>query len=269
VQGHWYGFFKEKIFFSYDRCRTCGILYASTFLTVAQLETLYASMPANMEEASEGALDRTQRGYFDDVKATAPLRGNFLEIGPDVGSFARHFAAEGSFDNFWLFEPNVEAHDRLRRNLRDSTVHISTALLDLSMVPDGSITIAAMIHVLDHIIDPVEFLKRLQPKLADDGKLFVVTHDERSVLAQLTRSRWPAYCLQHPHLFNPRSMARLLREAGFTLQRTSRSRNYFPVTYLMEHAALAAGLEIKLPRMPALVVPLRLGNFMTVALPAR
>jgi hypothetical protein len=268
VREHWYGFFKEKIFFSYDRCRSCGILYATTFLTAQQLEVLYASMPPNMEEASGSALDRTQRGYFDEVKAAAALRGNFLEIGPDIGAFARHFAEEGSFDTFWMFEPNVDAHAQLRTNLGTSKVNISTALLDLSEVPDRSITIAAMIHVLDHIIDPVEFLQHLRPKMADDGKLFIVTHDERSLLARLTKARWPAYCLQHPHLFNPASMQRLLPRGGFALERTIRSVNYFPVTFLVEHAALAAGFQIKLPRLSGLQMPLRLGNFMTVALPA-
>lgn len=269
LREQWYGFFKEKSLFSYSRCGRCGLLYATTYFTYEQLEQLYASMPANMSEVSDDALSRTQLGYFRELRKVARLEGQFLEIGPDVGLFARNCVENGSFERFWMFEPNVDAHDALRKTLDGTRFDISTELLDLSNVPDGQVTVAAMIHVLDHILEPVEFLKRLKAKLRPGATLLIVTHDERSALAKVLRNRWPAYCLQHPHLFNSGSMRALLAAAGFDTVKIVKSTNYFPVTFLVKHAIFAVGMgKPKLPVWPRLQLPLRLGNFITFATPA-
>ena len=245
------------------------MLYSPQYFSEAQLARLYASMPPNMVEVSDAALERTQFGYFREFRKIARLEGQFLEIGPDVGMFAEACARFGRFTKYWMFEPNADAHAELRRRLADVDLYISTRLLDLSDVPDDSIDAAAMIHVLDHIADPVGFLSELRPKLKREATLLIVTHDESSLLARLTRRRFPAYCLQHPHLFNPRSMRALLAKAGYGVAYTKRSVNEFPVTFLITHAVFALGLgRIKLPKLLWLRLPLRLGNFITLAKPS-
>jgi hypothetical protein len=269
LREQWYGFFKDKSLFSYHRCGRCGMLYAPTYFTDVQLEQLYGSMPANMAEVSNDALSRTQFGYFRELRKVADLEGQFLEIGPDVGLFAHYCVANGGFERFWMFEPNVDAHDALRKTLGGNRFDISTELLDLSSVPDGQVTVAAMIHVLDHILEPVEFLSRLKAKLRPGATLLIVTHDERSTLAKVLHNRWPAYCLQHPHLFNCDSMRALLAAAGFDTVKVVKSTNYFPVTFLVKHAIFALGMgKLNVPLLPGLQLPLRLGNFITFATPA-
>lgn len=245
------------------------MLYAPTYFTYEQLERLYGSMLANMAEVSSDALTRTQFGYFRELRKVARLEGQYLEIGPDIGLFARYCVANGSFEHFWMFEPNVDVHAALRRTLNGNRFDISTELLDLSSVPDRQITVAAMIHVLDHILEPVEFLRLLKTKLRPEATLLIVTHDERSMLAKALRNRWPAYCLPHPHLFNRETMRALLATAGFDTVKVVKSTNYFPVTFLMKHAIFSVGMgEVNLPSLPRLQLPLRLGNFITFARPA-
>lgn len=267
LQKRWYGFFKDKSFFTYCRCSSCGMLYSPTYFSDEQLNRLYASMPANMAEVAHQALDRTQRGYFEHLRARSALSGQFLEIGPDVGVFAQYCVNAGNFQKAWMFEPNVDAHDEMRRRLAGVETQISTSLLDLSAVPDGGITVAAMIHVLDHLTEPVAFLKQLLPKLAPKGKVLIVTHNERSLMARMLGKRWPAYCLQHPHLFNPDTIRTMLLNAGFKSVETARSTNYFPVPFLLKQAMLAAGIDAgdRFSGVPKLEVPLKLGNIITVA----
>ncbi len=269
LQQQWYGFFKKNSFFTYNRCSACGMLYSPHYFTESQLARLYASMPPNMVEVSDGALERTQLGYFRELQKFSKLEGEFLEIGPDVGMFAEACVRYGRFTKFWMFEPNADAHAELRRRIGGAELYVSTHLLDLSDVPAAGIDAVAMIHVLDHILDPVGFLAELRPKLKPGATLLIVTHDESSLLARLTRSRFPAYCLQHPHLFNPQSMRALLAKAGYGVAETKRSVNQFPVTFLIKHAVFALGLgKIRLPKLLWLRVPLRLGNFITIARPS-
>jgi hypothetical protein len=124
-----------------------------------------------------------------------------------------------------------------------------------------------MIHVLDHLTQPVEFLRQLVPKLAPNAAVLIVTHDERSALAKILGKRWPAYCLQHPHLFNPGSIRRMLLGAGFRSVETARSTNYFPIPFLAKQALLTAGIEAgaRFSMLPDVEIPLKLGNIITVA----
>src|SRR4051812_15065148 len=47
LKSMWYGFFKEKAFFSYFRCPQCSILYCKNYFSTAQLDQLYNQMPDN------------------------------------------------------------------------------------------------------------------------------------------------------------------------------------------------------------------------------
>ena len=226
-------------------------------------------MAPNMDAVNDDALERTQLGYFKELRKWSGLTGGFLEIGPDVGMFTEYCARNGDFSKFWLCEPNVDVHNDLRRRLAGKDFVISTSLLDLAEIPDGSLSVVAMIHVLDHILDPLIFLRALRAKVDPKGIVLIVTHNERSLLAKGLKARWPAYCLQHPHLFNPESIAGMLGAAGFDTVKVNRSVNHFPVTFLAKHLAYALKLgEINLPALPGLQIPLKLGNMITIATPA-
>jgi SAM-dependent methyltransferase len=256
----WSGFFKEKVFFTYSRCAGCGQLYAPHFFTRDQLGELYANMAPNMEDVPGPALEATQRGYWRAAKARQLPEGGYLEIGPDIGYIVRDAVADGKFDRFWLFEPNRAVHDELARAAGDRPHTISTDMDDLSPVPDGSIALAVMIHVLDHLLDPIAILRQVHRKLAPGGTLMVVTHNEQSLLRRVLGTKFPPFCLQHPELYNPRSMKRLLESAGYSRAEVSRSTNYFPIGFLIRQLAWAVGINLTRSPLPGTAIGLKLGN---------
>lgn len=265
LRPYWSGLFKQKVFFSYDRCRTCGLLYAPAFFTEAQLGELYADMAPNMDLVPTDALEATQVGYWRAAKRDATLDGGYLEIGPDIGYIAAHAARDGAFDHFWLVEPNRSVHDALTASVGGKPHTIITDLDNWSAVPDGSVGLAVMIHVLDHLLDPVASLKQIHAKLKPGGRLAIVTHNEQSVLRRVMRNTWPPFCLQHPQLFNPRSMKDLLDRAGYASAAVARSTNYFPIRFMARQAAYTVGLDIRRLPLPRRSIGLKLGNMVTVA----
>lgn len=268
---HWRGFFKEGVFFTYFRCSSCGILYCPTYFTPSQLQLLYSQMPDNTGGVPMDALEKTQRSYFKELKRFSPLTGSFLEVGPDIGLFTELCATSGKFDTFWLFEPNQSVHETLRKRVGTRTCHIKTEMFDYADIPDASVSAVAMIHLLDHVLNPEKTLISLRKKMRKDGVLAIVTHNEASLLASVTRKRWPPYCLQHPHLFNPQSMTALLKASGFKVLEIKRTVNFFPAGYLLKHGLWAAGLSKLSDRIPGfngVLLPLKLGNMMTLATPA-
>ncbi|WP_223146676.1 class I SAM-dependent methyltransferase [Methylomonas albis] len=267
LQSHWNGFFKEKVIFSYSRCARCNLLYCPSFFSSGQLEALYEQMPDNTAGVPLEALEKTQKGYFDILKNFSFEKGGYLETGPDIGLFTKNIISDPAFDQFWLFEPNRAVWPTLNRLADSNRLHLSAEMFGFSEVPDTSISVAVMIHVLDHLLNPVEILKKLRIKMAPGAVLAVVTHDESSLLAKITGNGWPAFCLQHPQLYNPSTVETLMKEAGFKVVRVQRTVNYFPVTYLFKHLLWAFGFKINLPGWDGLQIPLKLGNILTIASP--
>lgn len=261
----WSGLFKEKVFFTYDRCEECGLLYAPTFFDEDQLTELYSAMAPNMDLVPSRAIEATQRDYFEQAIKGLQAEGAYLEIGPDVGYIVGHAASEPQFDHFWLFEPNLAVHDTLAKAAGGRPQNISAAMTDLSAVPYGSVALAVMIHVLDHLIDPRAMLEQVSSKLMPNGRLVIVTHNEHSILRSMMQKRFPPFCLQHPELYNPTSITTLLKRCGFSKVSVTRSKNYFPIAFMAEQALYTLGLKLERLKLPQTVIGLRLGNIMTIA----
>lgn len=267
VADHWSGLFRDKLFFSYHRCDTCGLLYAPVYFTPEQLSDLYASMSPNMDLVSSDAIEATQRSYWSAAKDAGPLRGGYLEIGPDIGYIVKEAARDGAFDHFWLFEPNVAVHEQLAAATAGAPHTISTAMDDLSGVPDGSVGLAVMVHVLDHLLDPAAMLEKVRAKLCDDGLLLIVTHNEKSLLRKVMGVKWPPFCLQHPEIYSPESIRSLIQKSGFGEVRVERSKNVFPLPFMVQQAAYAVGINLTKVPLPAIPIGLKLGNMITFARP--
>jgi len=266
---HWNGFFKEKVYFSYVRCHGCGLVYAPIFFNPHQLEKLYGQMPPNMVEVPLAALRRTQSGYFDTLASCCPLTGGFIEVGPDIGLFTDFCSRKGNFREFWLFEPNCDVKAQLSRTVTGKKYQIIHEMFDFARVPDESASVAVMIHVLDHLINPVQALQELRKKLVSGARLLLVTHDESSLLRRVVGWRWPAFCLQHPQLYSPSTIRNLLAKAGYRVILSRKTTNHFQVGFLVRHLLWAFGFKADFGSgFGQTTIGLKLGNILTVATPA-
>src|SRR5438128_11270726 len=122
----------------------------------------------------------------------------------------------------------------------------------VSLVPPGTISTAVMIHVLDHIPEPRSILHEIFNTVEPGGVLMITTHNVRSWLSRLLGRRWPPFTLQHPQLFSPRAMRRLLAALGFEVLEIVGTTNVFPASFLLRAGLTAVGL-------PAQWVPERQG----------
>jgi SAM-dependent methyltransferase len=265
LRPYWAGFHDDKLFFSYHRCGECGLLFTPRFFDGDRLAELYSSLADNMYIVPSASIEATQRSYFDAAAESVVLEGGYLEIGPDVGHVAGHAAREGRFDAFWLFEPNRAVHERLAAAVAPHRGHVFAEMTDLSPVPDGSVGLAVMIQVLDHLLDPVPLLRQIRDKLCPGGTLMIVTHNEASFLRKVMGRRWPPFCLQHPQLFDPASITTMLDRAGYVSAAVDRSTNYFPIDFLVQQAGRAVGLKLDRVPAPKTAIGLKLGNMITMA----
>lgn len=266
LRGHWRGFFKESMFFDYRRCAACGQLYCPTYFSPAQLGELYGDMADNTADVDMAPLQRTQERYAAVLKGLRPPPGDYLEVGPDIGLLTAAVLAGGGIGDVYLFEPNRAVWPVLRATFGSDHCHLSAEMESYKVVAPASIALATMVHVLDHLLDPLAVVRSLASRLMPGGLLGVVTHDESSLLARALGRRWPAYCLQHPQLFRPASARGLLARAGLEVVHVGKTANVFPLGYLARHGLYAAGLPSAwLEGWGGPALPLKLGNIMTVA----
>lgn len=266
VSDSWQQFFKEKVFFTYVECGACGLMYCPTYFSPASIQAMYSHMTDNTASVPLPVLKRTAQFYKNLLKKSGKLGGVMAEFGPDIGLFAEACAKENLYQNYLFLEPNLNVHRQLRESVSPAPAVIYAGLQDYSKFRSGELNSVAMIHVLDHILDPVPVLRELRTKIVAGGTVFAVVHNRSSVLARVLGAAWPPFCLQHPQLFNPQTLSGLLTQAGFKVKTVRKTLNYFPVDYLFNHLFYALGFKkIRAPRWLSFAIPLYLGNIAIVA----
>lgn len=260
------GYGAGRVFFTYHRCGRCGGLYCPVYYTPEQLDRLYGRQQENMADVPLPARAATQRHYAALLAGCARAEGEYLELGADIGLFAQACATRFALGRMHLIEPNREVHDALRRRLAGRDLALATGdIAELGLEP-GSLGLAVMIHVADHVLDPAALFGRIHALLRPGGVLFLVVHNVDSTLARVLGRRFPPFTLQHPQLYGPASMTTLLARCGFETLRIARTKNHFPVMHLVRAGMQVAGLARLAPGFDLPWTPgLRLGNIAVVA----
>ena len=259
------GYASKRVFFTYNRCRQCELLYCPVFFTQEQLDSLYCHQPENIADAPVVSRARTQGAYFDILSQHSSLDGHYLEIGCDIGLFSEICARRGKLRKLWLYEPNLAVHTQLAEKLSGTDYVIRTDTFKRDHVDASSLSTAVMIHVIDHLLEPRKLLENLRDSLAPNGILMMVTHDYESTLARLLGKRWPPYTLQHPQLFSPTSMRRMLDITGFETQAIIKTKNFFPAAFVARGALAVLGLTLpKVLNWSWPMLGLRFGNIAAV-----
>jgi 2-polyprenyl-3-methyl-5-hydroxy-6-metoxy-1,4-benzoquinol methylase len=117
-------------------------------------------------------------------------------------------------------------------------------------IPDQSVDVVRMNHVVEHLYDPHVVMTQLRRIMRPGGRLHAATPNGKSATFRLLRQNWfPLECPRHIVLYSPKSLRRLCLQAGFDgvtsynevlTKDTARSLGYFLRRYGMigEDAAL-------------------------------
>ncbi len=259
VKSYFIGLRNDQIFFSYFRCTDCGMLYCPWYFNKGQIANLYAAMPDNTMGEDKSTISRTQSKYAQWIMKNGISNNRYLEIGPDIGLVAREIVNINPPKHITLLEPNQSVRQELLSNVNSIE---SIEVVDfLEEMQESNFDLVTGIHVYDHLINPLEDLKQLRKKVLLGGHLAIVVHDEKSILRNLLHRKWPPFCLQHPQLFNSKTLEHILRESGWELIAIDKSTNWYHLQHFVKMGAGVLGLPIGFSRLtPNIEVPIKLGN---------
>lgn len=212
--------------FSVLRCRTCSLGRTWPCPATPYLEGQRTLDRAHWEKTHAEAKRLWHHFSAEILGALAAHKrgGRLLDIGCGSGhllSLARErgWRAEG-------IEASPEAAAFARETLG---LDASAGTLDTADLPASAYDAVTMIHVLEHLPDPVPALARIRTLLAPRGILLLNVPNFDSLAARAGRCSW--YGLQgneHAWQFSPASLARLAARAGFGIRETFTRTMYRP-----------------------------------------
>jgi len=264
AKSYFIGLRNDQIFFSYFRCLDCKLLYCPWYFTKEQIAILYSEMPDNTMGEDKSTISRTQSAYAkwilqDNVKSDA-----YLEVGPDIGLVVRKIVSLKSPKKVSFVEPNTSVKLELIESVKEV---LGIEIVDsIENLKNGDFTLIVGIHVFDHLLDPMKDLTALQQRANKTAHISIVVHNEKSMLRKLLNTKWPPFCLQHPQLYNPKTLENLLHRSGWTVQKIEKSTNWYHVHYLIRTSLMILGLKDFVSKiLPNVEVPIRVGNIISLA----
>ena len=195
------------------RCAECGHLQLAVMPDVA---SLYEEAESDAYEAEEEGQRATARAVLERIERYS--RGRLLDYGCWVGFLASEAAGRG-WDVVGV-EPSRWAAERAR-----------SRGVEVVETPEGPFDAVVMGDVIEHLPDPGAVLDGLSALLAPGGVIWIATPDAGSRVARLLGRRWWSVIPTHLHLFNRRSLTRLLERHGFEVLELRTSPKTFTVAY--------------------------------------
>jgi len=200
---------------------------------------------------------KTKKEYLEQIKnvfSSKRKKIRVLEVGADNGSFSKLITDTNSVHSISVVEPNQKMHSLLKF----ITPSIFSNIKEIPSETKFDLIIA--IHVFDHIPDINVYINELSKHLNEEGFIYGVVHNEKSIMAKILKKRWPPYCLQHPHLFNFSTINLFFERLKYEKLFIKKTKNYFNIGYLLKQLSIAIlKKEINFPNFFS--IGLKLGNF--------
>jgi 2-polyprenyl-3-methyl-5-hydroxy-6-metoxy-1,4-benzoquinol methylase len=204
--------------FRLRRCRACRLVFAVPRPTAEELDAFYSA------EYFSGSIRYGDYSALPDMNARRMwavlpyLVGGHRSPGRllDVGCATGGFLAEARNAGWTVRGTEVSGHAAAVAREQNGLD------VDRSLLPqvDDTFDLITMWHVVEHLVDPLDALTGLRPHLAPNGRLFIELPNWNSAGRLARRAGWSQLTPpEHINFFTPHSLARMVRRAGYTVER--------------------------------------------------
>jgi SAM-dependent methyltransferase len=174
------------------RCPDCGLVFRSPTLTLDEYNGLYAAGSTKLWINEGGQLRDDQQLVRSYIEAQRPQGAKVLDIGCYTGEFLSSLA-------FRYEKCGIENSVGAIRHCRERGIRIvGEDLYKISRLEEKFDVVTAM-DVIEHTLNPSEFLERVLHLLVDDGIALITTGDaDNRIWRKLKSSFW--YCSPAEHI---------------------------------------------------------------------
>lgn len=199
-------------------CDRCGVRFLSPQPDDAKLESIYDAdyflgAPTRVSEDRVARMKRaTAALYLNSLdRYLKGARGRILEIGCGRGEFLLEAYVRGFEVSGVEISPSAAriANDRLGGE------RVFTGVLETVDFPKQFFDLVAFADTIEHVRNPMDFLRRVFAIMKPGGMVFVVAPSLDSWSAKLMGSHWMEYKTEHLYYFGKRAMRLALQRVGF------------------------------------------------------
>ena len=199
--------FHNKDSFNIVKCVNCELVYVSPRLTFEELEEFYATSYYEYVDSYDHDL-RRRKGAIKWIRKYKSS-GKLLDIGCSVGSMLE--AAKKYFDPLGIDVAEWSLEEARKRNL-----NVLNGTLDDLKFEKETFDVITFTEVIEHIHDPVSFLKEVNRVLKPEGVIYITTGNIDGFRARRDGNKWyyltPQY---HIYFFSPKTIRKILKQSGF------------------------------------------------------
>ncbi|MEI8230791.1 MAG: class I SAM-dependent methyltransferase [Candidatus Peregrinibacteria bacterium] len=251
------------------RCSRCGLTYPRQLIDTEMLSSLYQKSTFTYD-AEASSIRKTYARYLR--RATALMKGqphpwSYLDIGCGNG-FMLGAAHEIGFDEVLGVEPSAHAISLAEDRVRPK---ILQGMFSEHLLAGRQFDLISCFQTLDHIADPVTFIRDCARLLKPGGRMLCINHNIASWTARILGERCPMIDIEHTFLHTPRSMRLLFEQAGFSDMSAFSVRNDYPLYVWLRLIPLSVKVKawlIALTKrlgMSNLIIPFYPGNLGLIA----
>jgi 2-polyprenyl-3-methyl-5-hydroxy-6-metoxy-1,4-benzoquinol methylase len=204
----------EKNRYRYVRCARCGLIYINPQLTDESVARIYSGQLYDQKsDRLDLLLPRLGRYKSRLLKQFEQFRrtGQLLDVGCFKGFFLYSAARRGwTATGTEVSRPAVEfARRQLGLNVEQGD------LLELEQFGSGRWDVITLFDVIEHLSHPDRYIQRAHRLLRPGGLLYLETPNVRALPRYLLGRRWTIFHRLHRYYFQPGTIEKLLRRAGF------------------------------------------------------
>lgn len=225
----------EKNGFPIFSCTRCGVFFVFPQPTSDQIRKIYSENYFDRGNKYKSAVENTDNpNYRNDQIKVALLQkftptGTVLDIGCALGGFLQ-VAQEAGY-NVSGIEISKSAVHHIQKN---KNLDVICGELISAGLPDGKYDIVTMWDVIEHLSDPISYIKEIQRILKPGGILALTTGDIRAVWPRLAKRHWQLMTPpQHLFFFHPQVIKSLLAQNNFSLKDVRYIGKYATIDFIL------------------------------------
>jgi len=224
-------FSKEGI--DYCACPNCGFRFstpernANLVNAIDDYEDAYLQYlePDNSDDVNFDALRRW-------MERTVPLAGRtLLDVGAGSGKLVRYLRCHG------IDASGLEPSQPLFSRFLAGDLVFQCGTIDTVAADQRAFDVVTAFDVIEHVADPLTFLRGIASVLAPGGVLFLSTPDVQSLPARLFGRRWHFYYRYHLSYFGAQTLARAAAGQGFCVVDCRHRGRQRSIGYMIRYAA--------------------------------
>jgi SAM-dependent methyltransferase len=257
----------DRKHFRLVECGGCQLIYSDPACDPSLLAKLYEEAAVNYDRQEQQIYD-SYAPLLDRGLARTPNRGTFVEIGGGRGFMLRYGARHGFREQIEI-EPSADAEKRFEAPA--PTARFIRGIFHKGTLAPNSVSLACFFQMLDHVPDPLAFVRDVFDAVEPGGVAVAATHDTSAWSAKLLGEKSPIFDVEHTYLFNRDNARRLFEKAGFTDVQVVPFANRYALRYWWHMAPLPKPLKQGLGpvweglRLADVRIPLYAGNLAVIA----